>query len=65
MHNIISNIFKKFLLFVILILYCSFVTANSADVVSATGVITLTIVNRPPVITDIYFSPELPLKIQY
>jgi len=57
MHHNIRTI-KNFLPFLILVLYSSFISANSVDVVYDTGIVFLSIVNRPPVITDIYFNPE-------
>lgn len=50
---------KKILPFIILILYVGFAIAGSADVVYDTGVVSLNIVNRPPVITDIHFDPQI------
>ena len=50
---------KKILHFIMLILCSCFAAASSADVVSDTGLVLLTIVNRPPVITDIHFKPEV------
>lgn len=47
------------MLFIVLILYSSFTAAISSDVVSDKSVVSLTIVNRAPVITDIHFSPEV------
>lgn len=57
---IIFNNFKKIsLLLIIVILYGGFVEASLPDFVSDKGTVTLTIVNRPPVIKDIQFSPEI------
>lgn len=41
-----------------LVLYTSSISANSVDVVYDTGIISLNIINRPPLITDIRFNPE-------
>jgi len=59
MSQIINNFIKKNFLVLMLILYSSFAAASSLDVVSDVGIITLTIVNRAPVITDIHFSPKI------
>src|SRR3989338_8640928 len=58
MLTIFNSNFKKLLLFMLLILYSSFAAATSIDFASDTGIITLTIVNRPPVITSINFDKE-------
>lgn len=53
------NNFKKIsLLLTVLTLYSSFAAANSINVVSDKGTITLKIVNRPPVITNVHLSPD-------
>ena len=44
---------------IVLILYSSFVIASSTSVISDTGVITLIVKNRPPVIKDIHFNHEI------
>ena len=59
MHNIIINNLKKTsLLSIVIILYGNLIMASSMDAASDTGIITLTIVNRPPVITSINFDKE-------
>lgn len=62
MPAIFSKNFKKISsLLIVLILYSVFVTAGSVsptDIASDTGIITLTIVNRPPVITNLHLSPD-------
>lgn len=58
MYPKIKNFLKKNLILIVLILYGSFVLADSMDAVSDIGTITLNLINRPPVITDIYFNHE-------
>ena len=59
MLAIFNKNFKKISsLLIVLILYSAFVTASSIDIVSDTGIITLTIKNRPPVITNVHLSPD-------
>ena len=54
----VNIITKKTLLSIILILLSSFAIASPVEVVSDVGIVNLTIINRPPVITDIFFSPD-------
>ncbi len=59
MIAIVNKNFKKIPLpLMALILYSAFVTAGSIGTASDTGIITLTIVNRPPVIINLHLSPD-------
>lgn len=55
----IKKIIRINLLIIVFIIYINVIAATSEDVVSDIGIVTLNLVNRPPVITDIYFNPEI------